>query len=258
MLHALLVPVDRTPDRPASRRAVAGWRAWLAALVLLVAAAVAAPGARAGTALPGVSASDVAALAREALGLPASRRVEVTLEEPDARLRPAPCPRVEAFRLPGLPMQGRTRIGLRCPPGATPWQAFLPVTVRLPVDAPVLAVALPAGATIEPGHLRMAEIDAAAVLPSGPVADAALAVGRRLAVALPAGAPLRAEQLRGRLWFAAGEPVTVTRQGEGFRVATEGQALGQGVDGQPVRVRTAAGRIVTGVAVGNRQVEIPS
>ncbi|MFM2054476.1 MAG: hypothetical protein RL456_2513, partial [Pseudomonadota bacterium] len=45
MLHALLVPVDRTPDRPASRRAVAGWRAWLAALVLLVAAAVAVPGA---------------------------------------------------------------------------------------------------------------------------------------------------------------------------------------------------------------------
>jgi flagella basal body P-ring formation protein FlgA len=62
--------------------------------------------------------------------------------------------------------------------------------------------------------------------------------------------------LRARQWFAAGEPVTVIARGDGFAVSGTGEALGPGVDGQTVRVRTDSGRIVVGTPVGDRRVEV--
>ena len=43
---------------------------------------------------------------------------------------------------------------------------------------------------------------------------------------------------------------------DGWRIHGEGQALNPGIEGQSVRVRTESGRIVSGVAVAERQVEV--
>ena len=79
---------------------------------------------------------------------------------------------------------------------------------------------------------------------------------RVLAHALPAGSAVRPADLRARLWFAAGDTVRVEAKGEGFSVSTTAQALGPGAEGQRVRVRTEAGQVLTGLAVGAHRVEV--
>jgi flagella basal body P-ring formation protein FlgA len=51
--------------------------------------------------------------------------------------------------------------------------------------------------------------------------------------------------------------VTVVAQGNGFSVVGEAQALNNGIEGRPVRVRTEGGRVLTVQPVGERRVELP-
>lgn len=181
-------------------------------------------------------------------------RVEVQLGRLDPRLRLAPCARVEPYLPAGSRLWGRSRIGLRCVDGAVRWNVYLPVQVQVFAPATVLNTALPAQAEITAEHLTEAEVDwAEGTQP--PVTDAAALVGLRLTRALPAGQPLRATDLQRQVWFQAGDTVKLVAVGAGFEVSAQGQALGRGIDGQPVRVRTPAGRIVSGTAVGERRVE---
>jgi flagella basal body P-ring formation protein FlgA len=183
-------------------------------------------------------------------------RVEVELGRLDPRLKLAPCARIEPYLPAGSRPWGRTRVGLRCTDGATRWNVFLPVQVRVLAPAPVLREALPAGAEIGPEHLVDAEVDWAAQR-QAPLTDPDRLIGRRLTRGLPAGEPLRAPDLQRPVWFDAGDTVKVVALGPGYEVSAQGQALGRGVDGQSVRVRTAGGRVVTGTAVAERRVELP-
>lgn len=173
----------------------------------------------------------------------------------DARLQLAPCARVQAFLPAGVSAWGRTRVGLRCAQGSVAWQVFLPVTVQVWAPAVVAAAALPAGAQIDPTHLTQAEVDWASA-PGAAHARASDLQDRVLARPVLAGQPLRVGDLRPRQWFTQGETVQVVARGAGFAVSTEGQAMGAGLEGQPVRVRTESGRVVVGVAAGLRRVEI--
>ena len=64
------------------------------------------------------------------------------------------------------------------------------------------------------------------------------------------GRSVRSTHLQPRQWFAAGDTVQVVAAGRGFSVSGEGQALTPGIEGQPARVRTESGRILTGRAGG--------
>lgn len=183
--------------------------------------------------------------------LPPAARVAVELGRLDPRLRLAPCEKVET-RLAGRPW-GATRVALRCAQGPVRWQVHLPVTVQVFAAGWVASADLPAGTVIGTAHLRRGEVDlAAGALPATDVAPG----GRMLARPLAAGQPLRAADLRSRQWFAAGDHVQVVGVGPGFRVSGQGQALAPGVEGQRVRVRTEAGRIVTGLPVATGRVEV--
>jgi flagella basal body P-ring formation protein FlgA len=184
-------------------------------------------------------------------GRPPTARVAVELGRLDPRLRLAPCERVE-HRLAGRAW-GATRVALRCVQGPTRWQVHLPVTVQVLAPGWVAAADLPAGTVIGTGHLRHGEVDlASGAIGTGDVA----AAGRTLARPLATGEPLRAADLRARQWFAAGEPVQLVAVGRGYSVSGQGQALGPGVEGQRVRVRTDSGRIVTGLPVAAGRVEV--
>lgn len=186
-------------------------------------------------------------------------RVEVQLGQPDPRLRLAPCKRTEAYLPTGQRALGRTRVGLRCVEGMTAgtalWNITLPVTVALYAAAPVLREALPAGTKLTAEHFGIAEVDWGAGN-TLPLADATALIGRELGRPLPAGSPILAADLRQRQWFAAGETVQVIARGTGFAISTDGEALTHGVEGQPVRVRTGNGRLLSGRATGDRQVEV--
>jgi flagella basal body P-ring formation protein FlgA len=182
-------------------------------------------------------------------------RVEVEVGALDPRLKLAPCADARPYLPANVRLWGRARVGLRCESGPVHWNVYLPVTVRVHTRSLVLASAQSAGHVVGEADLRVAEVDIAAgrgtaVMRTGHV------LGRALARPLPAGAPLRSTDLKARQWFAAGDSVRIVAVGAGYAVSGEGQALAPGLDGQPVRVRTEGGRVVTGVAVAERRVEV--
>ena len=171
----------------------------------------------------------------------AAPRVDVVVGALDARLRLSPCEQVEPYLLNNAPLWGRTRIGIRCVRGPWRWNVFLPLTVKVYGPALVAARPLPAGSVIAASDLAQGEVDLAEEASSALVRDH-LVVGRTLARPLAAGQGLRQSHLKARQWFAAGEIVQVIASGPGFRVASDAQALTQGVEGQPARVKTEGGR----------------
>jgi flagella basal body P-ring formation protein FlgA len=115
---------------------------------------------------------------------------------------------------------------------------------------------LPAGAVLSAADLKPATVNLSAS-PSAALTASELAVGRVLARPLSPGDTLRDADLRARQWFAAGDNVRIVAAGSGWQIHGEGQALNPGLEGHTVRVRTESGRIVNGIAAGDRMVEVP-
>lgn len=183
------------------------------------------------------------------------QKVEVEVGEADPRLRLAACTRTEARAVTGAPPLGRTRVGLQCLEGPTRWAITIPVTVRAWGSAWVAVRPVPAGSTLTGADFRSSVVDLAAQA-SPAVVGPAPPEGRELQRALGAGEALRQSHLRSRQWFAAGETVRVLARGPGFTVVSSGQAMGPGLEGQAIKVRTEGGRILSGVATSERSVEV--
>lgn len=192
-----------------------------------------------------------AATAEQAKGV----RVDVKVGKLDPRLKLAPCQHIDTYLPRGLPAWGATRIGLRCTQGPKLWNVSIPIQVSVYMEATVLKAALPAGTVLDASMLGQAEVDIAAA-PGAAVPDPLRVVGRTLGRGLAAGATLRQTDLKARQFFAAGETVRVTAVGNGWSVETEGKAIGPGIEGQNVNVRTEAGRLLTARPSGNGQVEV--
>lgn len=182
-------------------------------------------------------------------------RFEVVVGRLDRRLHLAPCDKVEPYVPKGMRLWGRSRIGLRCAVGTTHWNVYLPITVKVFGPGLVATSGLTAGSTVTPADVTIGEVDLA-LDTSGAVLRPALAVGRTLTRALGAGQSVRESDLKARQWFAAGETITLVADGDGFTVSGDAQALNAGIEGQPVRVRTPGGRVLTGQPVGERRVEL--
>ena len=249
---ALRTAIGRTRRRVAHGAATL-WLAVAAPLAL----AQAAPPADAGSGLAAGLEQQVRqlALSDTHAAAPGTPRIEVSVGRLDPRLRLAPCQHVEPYVPEGTRLWGKSRIGLRCTAGAVKWNVYLPINVKVFGTALVATGGLPAGSVLGAADVMPAEVDLAEDS-SAPVADPALAVGRTLARPLAPGQSLRQSSLKARQWFAAGETVTVIAQGDGFSVAGEAQALNNGIEGQPVRVRTDGGRVLIGQPVGERRVEL--
>jgi flagella basal body P-ring formation protein FlgA len=198
---------------------------------------------------------EIQQLAQQAgAGLPHGTRVEVEVGQIDPRLKLAACARITPYLPPGMRLWGRAQVGLRCTEGAR-WSVFLPVTVKVFAQAWTVNQPLAFGTVIKAEHLQLDEVDIAAE-PSPVILQAPSAIGRPLARALKPGQALREADLKARQWFAAGDTVRIVSVGRGFSISAEGQALGPGLEGQPIKVRTEGGRVVTGRATAARQVEV--
>ncbi len=198
-------------------------------------------------------ASDAARLLWPASASPP--RIEVTVGRLDPRLSLAACEQIVPFLPPGTRPLGSSRIGLRCAKGVTAWRVTLPMQVKVWAPALVASTTLPLGTVLLAQHLHTAEVDFAAR------ADAAIAqpqdaIGRTLQRGLAAGDTLRSADLKAVQYFNAGDTVRVIAVGTGFSISGEGQALGPGTAGRNAQVRLLGGRIVTGVATGDRRVEV--
>ena len=199
--------------------------------------------------------AQIRALASQAgAGMPAGTRVEVDVGSLDPRLKLAPCERITPYLPAGTRLWGRAQVGLRCTEGAR-WSVFLPVTVKVYAKAWTVNQPLALGTVLASEHLQLDEVDIAAE-PSPVIHQPQAAIGRPLARALKPGQALREVDLKARQWFAAGDTVRIVAEGGGFVVSGSGQALSPGIEGRSVRVRTEGGRIVSGEAVGEREVAL--
>jgi flagella basal body P-ring formation protein FlgA len=132
---------------------------------------------------------------------------------------------------------------------------YLPIVVKVWGRALVVPAGATAGTVFADANLEEAEVDLAAE-PTPAIVDRKLVVGRTLAQSLQPGQAVRQGHLKSRQWFAAGETVKVVAAGEGFSLESSGQAMTNGIEGQPARVRTESGLIVTGQPSGERRMEI--
>ncbi len=180
-------------------------------------------------------------------------RVEVEVGQLDPRLRLAPCERIEPFVPAGARLWGRSMIGVRCIEGAN-WNVSLPINVRVFGQVLVANTTIVAGAPASEPDFRLAEVDLTRE-GRNVLNDPSVLAGKTLSRTISAGQPLRADHLRVPLAVSPGDPVRIRLLGNGFEVAAEGVAMSGAGDGQPVRVRTDNGRVLSGTARG-RLVEI--
>jgi len=182
-------------------------------------------------------------------------RMEVSIGALDSRLRLAPCNRVEPFMPPNARLWGRARLGLRCVDGPTRWSVFMPVTVKAFGPAWVLRGPVEQGTVLTADHAEQSEVDWAEDR-SPVLADPDLWVGQIATRTAMPGQAIRQSMVRAATVFSAGTQVRVVAQGEGFAVSSDAQALSAGVVGQPARVRMENGRILSGIVLDARTVQL--
>ncbi len=183
------------------------------------------------------------------------RRIHIEVGAPDSRLQLSACSKTEPYILGGVRLAGPTRIGLKCVEGTTAWSISVPVTIRVYGRALVAVNHIMAGAPLTAQNVALGEVDLVSDT-SPALTDIQAIEGRTLARSMSAGQGLRLAHLKPRQWFSAGDTVKLLASGNGFLIASQGQALSPGIDGQSVRVRTEGGRIVSGTAVADRQVSL--
>jgi flagella basal body P-ring formation protein FlgA len=172
--------------------------------------------------------------------------IEVIVGEPDPRLALAPCARYEPFIPSGAKLWGRASLGVRCMEGAN-WTIYVPVEIRVHALVQVAARPIARGRPIGADDVRVERVDLTRLPGTAFGADDSVD-GMVTTRALAAGEPLRRDLLRPPPILAAGDPVKVVVDGAGFAVSIDGKALAAAGEGQAVRVATAAGRVLTGIA----------
>lgn len=182
-------------------------------------------------------------------------RLEVSVGEPDARLKLAPCGNMEAYQPAGARLWGKTRVGVRCMDGMSRWNVTMPATVKATGAAWVVRNPVSVGSTIADSDVIRAEVDWAAE-PDTILLEREQWLDQVATRSLTAGQALRRTMVKPTQVFQPGAPVRVVAQGAGFQVSSEGQALTVGVVGQAARVRMDNGRVSSGVVVNSRTVRI--
>jgi len=221
----------------------------------LLAAALPANAEEPASALAAGLLDEVRSLALDKAGAPAAARVEVVVGQLDPRLHLAPCERIEPYLPANVRLWGKSRIGLRCTQGRTAWNVYLPIVVKVWGRALVVPAGAAAGSVLAEADLEEAEVDLAEEFTAA-FFDRKLVVGRTLSQSLRPGQAVRQGHVKSRQWFAAGDTVKVVAAGEGFALEAVGQALTNGTEGQPAKVRTESGRVVTGVPTAERRLEL--
>ncbi|MBR8193628.1 flagellar basal body P-ring formation protein FlgA, partial [Burkholderia vietnamiensis] len=196
--------------------------------------------------------SALAFLQQQIAGLPGKTTTTVAAAFPRGL---AECTTLEPFLPTGARLWGRTTVGVRCA-GARPWTVYLQAKVTVQATYYVAARQIAPGEPLTAADLIARNGDLT-VLPLAVITDPAQAIGATSLARIAAGLPLRQDMLKSAASVSAGQTVRVVAAGPGFTISAEGNALANAAPGQSVRVRMAAGQIVTAIVKDAGTVEIP-
>jgi flagellar basal body P-ring formation protein FlgA len=194
----------------------------------------------------------LAFLQQQALGLPGKTTVTVAAAFPRGL---AACTTLEPFLPTGARLWGRTTVGVRCA-GEHPWTLYLQAKLAVQATYYVAARQIAPGEALGTADLVARDGDLTA-LPLAVITDPSQAVGATALSRINAGLPLRQDMLRSAASVSIGQTVRVVAAGQGFTISGEGSVLNNAAPGQQVRVRMAAGQIVTAIVKDAATVEIP-
>ncbi|KVK75567.1 flagellar biosynthesis protein FlgA [Burkholderia cepacia] len=194
----------------------------------------------------------LAFLQQQIAGLPGKTTATVTTAFPRGL---AACTTLEPFMPTGARLWGRTTVGVRCA-GERPWTVYLQAKVTVQATYYVAARQIAPGEPLSAADLVARDGDLT-VLPLAVITDPAQAIGATALARISAGLPLRQDLLKSAASVSAGQTVRVVAAGPGFTISAEGSALANAAPGQSVRVRMAAGQIVTAIVKDAGTVEIP-
>ncbi|AWU98935.1 flagellar biosynthesis protein FlgA [Burkholderia sp. JP2-270] len=194
----------------------------------------------------------LAFLQQQIAGLPGKTTATVTTAFPRGL---AACTTLEPFLPTGARLWGRTTVGVRCA-GERPWTVYLQAKVTVQATYYVAARQIAPGEPLGAADLVARDGDLT-VLPLAVITDPAQAVGSTALARISAGLPLRQDMLKSAASVSAGQTVRVVAAGPGFTISAEGSVLANAAPGQSVRVRMAAGQIVTAIVKDAGTVEIP-
>ncbi|MDN7182047.1 flagellar basal body P-ring formation protein FlgA [Caballeronia sp. SEWSISQ10-4 2] len=198
-----------------------------------------------------IRAAALAFLTQQAAGLPGKADITVTPVFPRGL---AACSTLEPFLPAGSRLWGRTTVGVRCS-GERPWTLYLQARVSVMATYYLAARAVAPGEVLSAADLIPRDGDLT-TMPQAIVTDPSQAVGAVTLSRLAAGLPLRTDMLRGAGAIVIGQTVHVVTNGAGFSISAEGSAMNNAAPGQQVRVKTAGGQIISGVAKDASTVEI--
>ncbi|AOJ88070.1 flagellar biosynthesis protein FlgA [Burkholderia sp. MSMB0856] len=194
----------------------------------------------------------LAFLQQQVAGLPGKTTATVATAFPRGL---AACTTLEPFLPTGARLWGRTTVGVRCA-GERPWTVYLQAKVAVQATYYVAARQITPGEPLTAADLVARDGDLT-VLPLAVITDPAQAVGATALARISAGLPLRQDMLKSAASVSAGQTVRVVAAGPGFTISADGSALANAAPGQSVRVRMAAGQIVTAIVKDAGTVEIP-
>lgn len=194
----------------------------------------------------------LAFLQQQAAGLPGKTTVTVAPAFPRGL---AACTTLEPFLPSGARLWGRTTVGVRCA-GERPWTIYLQAKLAVQATYYVAARQIAPGETLTAADLVARDGDLT-LLPLAVITDAQQAVGATALTRVAAGLPLRRDLLKSAASVSIGQTVRVVASGQGFTISAEGSVLNNAAPGQQVRVRMAAGQIVTAIVKDAATVEIP-
>ncbi|RQP46495.1 flagellar basal body P-ring formation protein FlgA [Burkholderia ubonensis] len=249
--------------RPALAPRQPAWRAGTAAAApaartLPAAGASAAAAAAAVATPPGQQDPDtirrtaLAFLQQQIAGLPGKPAASVASAFPRGL---AACTTLEPFLPTGARLWGRTTVGVRCA-GERPWTVYLQAKVTVQATYYAAARQIAPGEVLTAADLVARDGDLT-LLPLAVITDPSQAIGSTALARVAAGLPLRQDMLKSAASVSAGQTVRVVAAGPGFTISAEGSALANAAPGQSVRVRMAAGQIVTAIVKDAGTVEIP-
>jgi flagella basal body P-ring formation protein FlgA len=198
-----------------------------------------------------IHAAALAFLQQQSAGLPG--KIEITVAPAFPRGLSA-CTALEAFLPSGARLWGRTTVGVRCA-GERPWTIYLQARVSLHATYYLAARAMAPGEVLSAADLVARDGDLTG-LPQAIVTDPSQAIGSVSLARIAGGMPLRRDMLKSASAIAIGQTVRVVAAGDGFSISSEGSAMNNASPGQQVRVKTANGQIVSGIAKDGATVEI--
>ncbi|MFZ4535653.1 flagellar basal body P-ring formation chaperone FlgA [Propionivibrio sp.] len=185
-------------------------------------------------------------------GLPGT--VTYSIGQLNARAQLSECSAFEPFLPAGGRLWGKSTVGVRCL-GPSNWTIYVPVSVNVTGNYLITARALPTGYLLTASDIIVRSGDLSS-LPASIVTDQSQAIGKTVKNRLPAGQPLRSDQLLAPWAVQQGQSVKTVSKGPGFSVSSEGIALTNAVAGQIVQVRTASGQLINGIARPGGVVEV--